>query len=103
MSKRDSLCTEPSSCRFCMDPILWVEWPKSGKRLPVNAKPSDDGDIVVTLRQSENKLLAEKFNPSLHSGRRRYASHFTTCANAAPPKSAGKPVVKPDEFDDVPF
>lgn len=83
LARREQDCTLPSECRSCKDPIVWVEWPKTGKRMPIDALPVPDGDVVVTHRKSENKLIAEKFHPARHEkGRKRYVSHFTTCPNA---------------------
>lgn len=82
LSRTEPSCTLPTECRSCKDPIVWVVWPKSGKRMPIDALPTKDGDVVVTHRKSENKLFAEKFNPSEHKGRKRYVSHFSTCPHA---------------------
>jgi hypothetical protein len=73
--------TEPSPCRSCGSLLLWVEWP-SGKKMPVNARPSQDGDIVLALRPSKRKLVAEHFRADIHQGRNRYTSHVATCPHA---------------------
>jgi hypothetical protein len=81
-------CTQPSKCRSCGAEVLWVEWPSSGRRMPVDAVADNrpvgrGGDIVLTHRRSEDKLLAEKFDPSRHDAKRnRYTSHFSSCPNA---------------------
>jgi hypothetical protein len=82
LSRRESACTLPSECRSCKDPILWVEW-ASGKRMPVDYKPDPSGDVVLTHRKSENKLIAQKFDSRFDAGRNRYTSHFATCPNAS--------------------
>jgi hypothetical protein len=82
--RREESCTLPSECRSCKDPIVWVIWPRSGKRMPIDAIASKTGDIVVTHKKSENKLHAEKFDPASHPPpRKRYTSHFATCPNAS--------------------
>ena len=82
--------TDPSKCRSCGAEILWVKWPTSGKRMPVDAEPDwrplpKGGDIVLMLRGGAfGELLAEKFNAERHGqDRNRYTSHFATCPNAA--------------------
>jgi hypothetical protein len=75
-------CTEAANCRSCSQLILWVEW-ASGKKMPIDISPNPNGNIVVTYRKSENKLLAENFDRSRHEGRRRFVSHFTTCPQAS--------------------
>lgn len=89
VSKGSRPVTEPSKCRSCKQDVLWVVWPKSGKRMPVDAvsdnrPPPKGGDIVLTLHGGEyGELQAEKFNPGLHGLKRnRYTSHFATCGQA---------------------
>lgn len=74
-------CTEASECRSCRALILWVEWP-SGKKMPIDAGPKSTGNVVVTYKPRENKLVAEGFSEKLHVGRRRFVSHFTACPQA---------------------
>lgn len=84
MSRSVRLCTEASECRSCKALILWVTWPRSGKAMPVDAGPglSSNHDVVLMLSQSQNKLLAEKYDAGRHGGRRRFVSHFITCPQA---------------------
>lgn len=81
--------TEPSKCRSCEADVLWVEWPSSGKKMPVDAvadqrPPPKGGTIVLTLSGGQfGKLLAEKYDPAKHDAKRnRYTSHFSTCPQA---------------------
>ena len=85
--KQTKLATEPSVCRKCGQDILWVVWPKSGKKMPVDAVPDmrpGVGDVVLTLVGGPNgELRAEKHNPNAHEmSRNRYTSHFSTCPQA---------------------
>jgi hypothetical protein len=77
--------TEPSTCRSCGAEILWVQWARSGKRMPVDSLPDPNGKVVLTLRKApEPALLAETFDPKEHlPDRRRFTSHFTSCPNAS--------------------
>lgn len=82
MSPRDP--TKPSPCKSCGAPMLWVEW-ASGKRMPVAVEPVADGDIVLTFRKSEGKLLAARateLDEEHLAGRKRYVSHFASCPQA---------------------
>lgn len=83
MPNRDP--TAPSNCRSCGAPMLWVVWPNSGKRMPVDFDPVPDGDVVLTLKKTEGVLWAAKaaaLDAEALVGRRRFVSHFATCANA---------------------
>jgi hypothetical protein len=73
--------TEASECRSCKRKILWVVWPRSGKKMPVDLAPAPAGTVVLTLSGGEyGELRAEKYNARAHhEGRRRYTSHFDTC------------------------
>jgi hypothetical protein len=81
--RRERVCTEPTKCRSCGAEILWVEWPLSGKKMPMDLAPTTEGDIVVMHRKEQNKLLAERYDADRHVNRKRYVSHFTTCPSAA--------------------
>lgn len=88
--REEKPCTEPSECRSCSAEILWVIWPRSGKRMPVDAvadmrPPPKGGDIVLSLVGGEfGALEAEKFYEPKHGPKRnRYTSHFATCPNAS--------------------
>lgn len=84
MTRRDRPATEPSECRSCGALILWVQWP-SGKRMPVDVGPVQDGDIVLTWRRTENVLLAARasqLDEEHRAGRNKYVSHFSSCPQA---------------------
>ena len=83
-SNRD--CREASECRSCKALILWGQWLKTGKRMPIDVTPDPQGTVVAVYRARENLLLWEKFdggNPEHVAGRKRYTSHFATCPNAS--------------------
>jgi hypothetical protein len=71
---------EAKECRSCGAEIIWTVTHK-GKRMPVDAVPRSDGNIV--LRQDGEKVIAEypgKEHPSLfEEDRARFVSHFATC------------------------
>lgn len=75
-------CTEPSECRSCSGEVLWVVWPRSGRRMPVDAVPDmrpppKGGDIVLTLHGGDfGALHAEKYDAQKHDfARHRYTVH----------------------------
>lgn len=91
MPKTSRPVTEPSQCRDCNADVLWVKWPKSGKKMPVDAVADNrgvqrgGGKIVLTLTGGEyGELIAEKYYRPKHGDKRnRYTSHFDTCPNRA--------------------
>jgi hypothetical protein len=56
---------------------MWVESAKSGKLLPLDATPVDDGTIVII----EGK--AHPITGPLAFGTQRFVSHFAACPQAA--------------------
>lgn len=98
-----------SVCRSCGAGILWVISARSGRFMPLDASPHEDGDIIVRPDDAGGKV----FGYVLAKGQRggyigdtegapipvrpdepRYRSHFATCPDAAAhrkPKPAGAP------------
>ena len=87
--RREKPVTEPTTCRSCGADVYWVEWPRSGKRMPVdstpdNRPPPNGGTLVLRLQGGEHgKLVVEKYSDVVHDkNRNRYTSHFATCPNS---------------------
>ena len=74
--------TTPSraTCRSCGAPILWVVSAASGKAMPVDADPVEDGNVTLdgltaTVHPAGQGDLLGDAGP-------RYRSHFATCKDA---------------------
>lgn len=84
---------EPAKCRSCQADVWWVQWPSSGKKMPVDSEPDmrpppKGGNLVLTKRGDQ--LLVEKYDPAKHDAKRnRYTSHFSTCPNADQHRKGG--------------
>lgn len=66
-----------SACRSCEAPIVWAEWEKSGKRVPLDEAPSAEGNVVMIngkcrIATDEDKRLKRPL----------YKSRFATCPDA---------------------
>jgi hypothetical protein len=59
-----------SYCRSCGKPVLWVET-ENGRRMPLDYEPE------------QRFVLDAHTDPMTARMRRTYASHFSTCPNAA--------------------
>lgn len=88
----------PYLCRSCNAPIRWAVSEASGKRIPLDPEPSEDGNIVETgrthptgvamvryLKKSQQPAMANLLalatgGPELPAP--RYVTHFATCPNA---------------------
>ena len=71
-----------SNCNSCGAPIRWAET-TNGRRMPVNAEPDPDGNVVL-LYPSPGAALAMIVDPGQTTldDAPRYLSHFATCPNA---------------------
>lgn len=70
------------ACRSCKRAIIWTRTHK-GKRMPVDADPREDGNIVLR-EDPTGRVIAEypgKEHATLFNDDRRprYVSHFATC------------------------
>jgi hypothetical protein len=66
-----------ATCKACGAEITWAKWP-SGKSMPVDAQPTEDGDLVIWVA-----VTVRKWNEKdAEYDRPRYKSHFSTCPNA---------------------
>lgn len=75
-----------SKCRSCKAEIMWVTMEKSGKKNPLDAESSLDGNIaIVTIAGNERTARAVKNverEGLLANGVPLYKSHFTTCPDS---------------------
>ncbi|MET7395591.1 hypothetical protein ABZS66_19085 [Dactylosporangium sp. NPDC005572] len=74
----------PTSACTCGALVIWTVT-TSGKRMPVDSTPADDGNIKLTHRGTSLPPLAVvTTNPAqLFGVRHRYRSHFANCPHAA--------------------
>lgn len=70
-------------CDACQMPVLWLSSDATGKRAPIDAYPSDRGNIVLNgdgtyhvLTDAEKGDLFTEPDP-----RPRHLSHFVTCTD----------------------
>ena len=64
-----------SYCDGCSSEITWGEWRKSGKRMPAHEDPNGNLILVDGFWEFAKATTPRQFT--------RYASHFSTCPDAA--------------------
>lgn len=75
------------TCNSCGAAVIWVVT-LAGKPMPVNAKPVDDGNLVLEEvdggpeTRHRTILQARAVEPLLDTEKSKYVSHFATCPNA---------------------
>jgi hypothetical protein len=76
-----------SVCQSCGASVTWVLTEATGKRMPLDPEPVDNGNLQIVASRSGGPVVryvgqtpkgyvAAKDGP-------RYVSHFVTCPNAA--------------------
>lgn len=81
MSKQDSPPPiEQAACRSCGAPIYWAIT-RTGARMPVDAAPVADGNVLLALRRSTGEIRAHvlRKHEEPDEGRNRYTAHHATC------------------------
>ena len=71
---------EKGNCRSCGRPVLWVRSAATGSIMPLDAEPTEDGNVILVGDQA-HVLKGDLFEPMLEGP--RYLSHFATCVGAA--------------------
>jgi len=74
---------KPVECRTCHALMFWAATPAGG-RMPVNAEPDPAGKLVMNLHPDGLHVESWRADEPKHAApRRRWTSHFATCAQAA--------------------
>lgn len=80
-----------TACTSCGARVIWTKT-RNGKAMPVNAQPSERGNLALTEwdrpEVGDTVILAEHLNPRQADGMRAagrftYVSHFSDCPNAS--------------------
>lgn len=61
-------------CKWCRRLVCWVVMAKSRKRMPIDATPAANGNLVL-----DNQGMA---HVDTRPGRAKFISHFATCPKA---------------------
>lgn len=78
-------------CNSCRANVIWALTTR-GKRMPVNAEPSPDGNIAIGPVTGRDGLpVARVLNTTQQFGRKDLrTSHFATCKDAASWRKRGR-------------
>lgn len=69
-------------CQSCQAEILWARTP-SGRRIPLDAEPNPDGNVILTGYEDEARTLTKAELPAYRArGWRIWMPHHATCPNA---------------------
>ncbi len=70
-----------SKCRSCGASVVWLENNRTGKRAPIDAQPSEDGNILLDRHAGTYQVLASSTDRALAAGH-LHTNHFMTCKTA---------------------
>lgn len=69
-----------SMCNSCHRPVFWGKTEASGKRMPVDTHPVDDGNVLIVAYDDKSPVLRVlKKGEDPPDEVSRYVSHFVTC------------------------
>lgn len=71
-----------ANCRSCDAEMRWAISASSGKPIPLDVAPCDDGNLVVETKHGESVARAATPDDK-RLQRERFKSHFATCPQAA--------------------
>jgi hypothetical protein len=67
-------------CRSCGAPVLWLEHESTGKRAPIDADPSPEGNIEVDAPRGTYRVLSGfVWDEAVAGGEQLRTCHFHTC------------------------
>lgn len=69
-----------NNCRSCNADIRWVKM-ESGKRMPIDAQPSEQGNIVIEGDWQIGRVLTKE-DLAQPATSPRFLSHFASCPHA---------------------
>ena len=85
--------TGPTSCDSCEARIVYVRMAATGKRVPVDPIPDDNGTVCARLVGNQLQGYVVSRSRPYERPYTRYTAHFGTCADR--PRPAPKPKAEP--------
>ena len=71
-------------CSSCQAPIRWVKMRTTGKPMPVDLDPTDDGNVFVYQQDGTADVVKKDDVEAMNrNGVKLHKSHFATCKFAA--------------------
>lgn len=75
-------------CRSCKAPVRWVVMARTGRRMPLDPEPIENGHINLLDDGRAEVLRAEDVAFAQAEGTPLYRSHFSSCEHAASHRKA---------------
>lgn len=75
-----------AACKSCDAPIRWAKSKTTGRPMPLDVEPSEEGNLVI-VREGAHGITEEVARAATDEDRKllrpMYLSHFVTCPQAA--------------------
>lgn len=71
-------------CRKCPAEIIWIENERTGRAMPLNARPHPQGNVEI-VKRPDNKKVGRVYGPGALLDKKRgenvslYLNHFADC------------------------
>ncbi|WP_405399236.1 hypothetical protein [Streptomyces microflavus] len=80
-----------TTCKGCRAPIVWAFTSKNGRKQPVDAEPTDKGNLAVTQGADDVLYVRSltKAHPEPRPSEWQAMPHFATCTSPPPRRSSG--------------
>jgi hypothetical protein len=91
--------TGPAGCDSCGARIVFVKMVETGRRVPVDPFPVDDGNVCArAIGNNLHGYVVSAEHPA-QAGYTRFAAHFGTCPDRPKAPAKSKPEAPPTLFD----
>ncbi len=94
--------TGPASCDDCQARIVYIQMVATGKRIPVDPIPDDQGTVCARLIGNQLQGYVISRDHPYERPYTRYVAHFGTCDARPRPVPKPKPEPAPTLFDAEP-
>lgn len=71
-----------SACKSCDQPIRWVVMASTGKRMPLDEQPRDDGNVRLLGSSDPSGLPIAEYVRGGEPASQRFVPHFASCPEA---------------------
>lgn len=73
---------QESQCRWCGRKVFWLNHERTGKRAPIDAYPSPNGNVGINQENGTYRIITAQMSLEDMFSTGRYTNHWATCPEA---------------------